>query len=111
MTDTNSPTHTELFYKLNLETGQIGWSELQRHFARGVLIVVAAELDLVQVATEIAQDHTATISNWLQAGQLRRAADHDAQRWQAEDPVLWSCVVAPWVLVQEHEKPRNSGAS
>lgn len=105
MTESNPPTPTELFYKLNLETGQIGWSELQPHFARGVLIVVAADLDLVLVATEMAQDNTSRITDWLQSGNLRRATDGDAKHWQDANTLFWSCVVAPWVLVQELNSP------
>lgn len=91
----------ELFHKLNLETGRILWPELQRHYARGVLIVVSTGMDLVQVATVMANDDTAQVQAWLESGHLRRAQDEDAQRWQAATTEFWSCVVAPWVLVQE----------
>ena len=30
----------ELRAKINAETGKIGWKELERHFARGVVITV-----------------------------------------------------------------------
>lgn len=37
--------------KLNLETGRMDWRALARHFARGVVVKVAAGLDLVEVAS------------------------------------------------------------
>lgn len=33
--------------KLNAETGKLVWNELERHFARGVVIKVAGDLDLL----------------------------------------------------------------
>ena len=48
----------DLRQKLNLETARIGWGELQRHYARGVLINVGEGLDLVEVAAYMAADDT-----------------------------------------------------
>ena len=42
--------------KLNLETAQLGWPELERHFARGDVIKVAIGVDLVD-ANEIGRAH------------------------------------------------------
>lgn len=87
--------------KLNGETAKIGWAEMQRHHARGVVVRVAGELDLVGVALAMAQDDGAAVGRWMQAGQLGKVSDEQARDWLARDPVLWSVVVAPWVLVQE----------
>jgi hypothetical protein len=87
--------------RLNLETGRIAWSELQRHFARGVLVKVAAQLDLVEVAACVAEDRPERIADWLASGALARATDADAIAWQARAASFWAIVAAPWVLVQE----------
>lgn len=65
--------------KLNLETAQLGWPELERHFARGDVIKVA-------VGAELA----------------------DAEDWHARQPMFWAAVVAPRVLVQEALKKMDS---
>ncbi len=91
----------ELRQKINLETGKLGWPELQRHFARGVLVVVSSELDLIEVAASIAEDDAGKFDGWFKTGMIGRASDDDAKRWQEGSPVFWSAVVAPWVLVQE----------
>ncbi|ODU01956.1 MAG: hypothetical protein ABS89_06365 [Thiobacillus sp. SCN 63-1177] len=65
--------------KLNLETAQLGWPELERHFARGDVIKVIA-----------------------------RAGIADAEDWHARQPLFWAVVVAPWVLVQEVVKQIES---
>jgi len=91
----------ELHQKLNLETGQIEWSELQRHFARGVVIAISAELDLIEVAVRFTEDDRPTIEDWLTTGWIKRADDDNARNWEQIDTAFWAIVVAPWILVQE----------
>ena len=87
--------------KLNGETAKMGWAEMQRHHARGVVVRVAGELDLIDVAVAMAHDDGVAVSRWMQAGQVGKVTDDQARDWLARDPALWSVVVAPWVLVQE----------
>lgn len=86
--------------KVNLETAQIHWKELQRYFASGVALAVADDLDLVEVAYQMSQDNTVQIRQWIAAGKLGKVADEQAKGWLAMDEVLWAVVVSPWVLVQ-----------
>ncbi len=96
----NEPTEI-LRAKLNTETAKAGWGEMQRHHARGVVVRVATELDLIDVAVAISKDEGSRVAAWMQAGQLGKVTDDEARDWLARDPDLWSVVVAPWVLVQE----------
>lgn len=98
---------TLLNEKLNLETGRIGWDELQRHFARGVLVVVDPALDLVDVATAFSLDDKQKVADWMHEQTVVRASDDHAQRWQAQQSEFWAVVVAPWVLVQERTASRE----
>lgn len=91
----------ELHAKLNAETGKIHWHELERHFARGVVIRVTEGLDLVEVAVRMARDDRPAVERWLSEGKMGRASAEDARDWQQRDPQFWAVVVAPWVLVQE----------
>ncbi|MEX0431076.1 DUF2288 family protein [Spiribacter insolitus] len=86
---------------LNAETGRIRWTELERHFARGVVVRVDPALDLVAVAAAFVRDDEATVMDLMTAGQVWRAVADDARDWHARDPELWAVVAAPWVLVQE----------
>lgn len=92
--------------KLNLETAQLSWSELERHFARGDVIRVAPGMDLIDTALHIAENNTATVQEWLADGRITRAELTDAKDWHARQPMFWAVVVAPWVLVQEVLKER-----
>ena len=87
--------------RLNQETGVIPWSELVRHFARGVVIHVSAQLDLIEAATCLIQDDAAQLEQWTSEGKVRRASDDDARDWTKREPEFWCVVTAPWVLVQE----------
>jgi len=87
--------------KLNLETAQLAWPELERHFARGDVIKVATGMDLIDAALNIAENNAATVQAWLDEGRIARAELSDAEDWHARQPMFWAVVVAPWVLVQE----------
>ncbi|QCP50123.1 DUF2288 domain-containing protein [Trinickia violacea] len=93
--------HSPLYMKLLAETAKIGWSELERFFARGVLLRVARDLDLVSVAEAIANDDTTQVAQWLAAGLVERVQTETATDFSARDPDLWAVVVSPWVCVQE----------
>jgi len=100
-TSDNSSEQPELLYqKLNLESGQISWQELQRYFARGIIIVVENELDLVEVAQLFTQDQKDKVDELLSQGKIRHASDNDAIQWNQSQQVFWAVVTAPWVLVQ-----------
>jgi hypothetical protein len=87
--------------ELNQQTATVDWSELVKHFARGVIIYVDADLDLIDVAHHIASDDVQTIEKLLTSGSLRRASDEDARDWNMRSPQFWCVVAAPWVLIQE----------
>ena len=91
--------------RLNLETGRIGWQEMQRHFARGAVVRVAAELDLVEVAACMAADDRERFMPWFASGQVARAGTEDAEGWNRRQSAFWAVVVAPWLLVQEIDSP------
>lgn len=100
-----SETHEELRARLNAETGKLAWKELERFYARGVVIVVAPGLDLVEVAARVVADDTAAVRDWLTAGTMVRASEDHAHDWVAREPTFWAVVAAPWVLVQEAGAP------
>jgi len=95
------PENRHTLEALHQETARIRWQELETHFARGVVIRVAGELDLVEVAACFANDDRAAVKKWLDAGQVGHLDTQVAQDWNRRNPELWGVVVAPWVVVQE----------
>lgn len=87
--------------KVNLETARIAWKELQRFFASGSAIAVAADLDLVEVAFQISEDNKKQVAEWLSGGKIGAVTDAQALAWYEADADVWAVVVSPYVLVQE----------
>lgn len=90
-----------LYAKLLGETAAITWQELEPFFARGALLQVAGDADLMEVALAVAEDDRTKVAAWMNGGQLSKMHADQAQDWLERDPDLWAVVVAPWVLVQE----------
>jgi hypothetical protein len=95
------PADLALRGELNRQAGRIHWAELERHFARGSVVWVAPELDLIEVAVLLVRDRQRATENLVAEGKLVRATDDHARDWISRDPDLWAVVAAPWVLVQE----------
>jgi len=87
--------------KVNLETSQIAWKELQRFFASGSAVFVAPALDLVEVAYQFSIDNKDQVASWMQNNQLALVSDQQAIAWLEEDADVWAVVVKPWILVQK----------
>lgn len=83
------------------ESGVLGWDELVKHFARGVVVRVDQAVDLIDVAQSFCEDDTKAVTRWLDSGAVQRASDDDARHWTAARPDFRCVVTAPWVLVQE----------
>lgn len=93
--------------KLNLETAQVAWTELQRFFAQGSVIWVDESLDMIDVAHCIAQDDGGAIKNWMDKKLVAQVQDEQARRWLLDDAWLWSVVVRPFILVQQMTDSRS----
>ena len=87
--------------KVNLETSQIAWKELQRFFANGSAVFVASDLDLVDVAYQFSIDNKDQVALWMQNHQVALVTDRQAIDWLEADADVWAVVVKPWILVQE----------
>jgi len=81
-TDYDRPEDEEnLYSRLNYETAEIPWSELQ----------------MVQISS----DNKGLVESWMATGQVKNVTDDQAKTWLEANTTLWAVVVKPWVLVQE----------
>ncbi len=87
--------------RLNQETARIPWQDLQRFFARGAVIWVSGERDLIEAALRIARDDAQGVANEISNGNIAPVTDEQARHWLETDASLWAVVVKPWILVQE----------
>ncbi len=86
--------------KIVSETAKIPWLELQRFFAAGKVMLITAELDLVDVAYAFQLDDIAQVKTWTESRDVSPVSDDQAKQWLAGDALLWAVAVKPWVLVQ-----------
>lgn len=89
--------------KIMGETAKIEWTQLQTFFAAGHVLFVDKALDLVEVAYCFSEDDAATLKPWIDAEQIEAVSDKQALDWVENDSIVWSCVVRPWVLVQDSD--------
>lgn len=97
---TNITDREALRVKLNSETAQINWVELQRFFAKGVVIAVNPLDDLVEVAVNIIENDQDAVQQLIDADKIKHVSDEDAMQWHAKNVSLWCVTAPPWVLVQ-----------
>lgn len=95
----------ELRAKLNLETSRIHWHDLQVFYARGQVVRVSSELDMLEAAVELAADNRAQFETWMARGLVGEVSADLARTWYERNAELWAVVVAPWVLVQDRDRP------
>ena len=86
--------------KIVSETAKISWLDLQRFFAAGKVMLVTAELDLVDVAYAFQLDDIEQVKTWTENQQVSPVNNDQAKHWVASEALLWAVVVKPWVLVQ-----------
>ncbi|MGR8947816.1 MAG: DUF2288 domain-containing protein [Gammaproteobacteria bacterium] len=87
-------------YKINAETGRLPWKALEKYFANGSLILVAPQLDLVDVAYEFSTNNVAKTKLWLEEGSVAKVTDTQAVTHHEANSEFWVVVVRPWVLAQ-----------
>lgn len=94
---------SDLYAQLIGQTARMSWAEIMPIFAKGMVLLVASDQDLVAVAEQIINDDKKTISALMQQKALHNLQDEQALDFQQRDPELWAVVVAPWLIVQERQ--------
>lgn len=86
--------------KLNMETASLTWRELELFFAKGNLIRVDQNKDLVKVAALIADNKHQEIEVLIANQEIEfMTADWVKNNCEA-DSSFWTVVVAPYVICQ-----------
>jgi hypothetical protein len=99
----------ELRRLLQNEVHRVDWRPLAPHAKRGGLVLVDAELDLVEVAVAVATDQSAAVQQWMEALQLRRPSEDQIRSWQNETEERFRVVIVqPYVLAQRDTGPAAS---
>ncbi|MDX2481532.1 MAG: DUF2288 domain-containing protein [Desulfuromusa sp.] len=83
------------------DLAEVNWRELKIHLQRDAIIIVAAELDLIEVGVAVADDDKALVEAWIAASQLGKPTDKQLEGWEQEsDKLFQMLIVQPFILVQ-----------
>ena len=82
------------------EIGPVRWKDLELFFARGMLIEVNQNLDLLDAAVAAALNDAEKIQSWMEAGLIQKLQDDAALEFSQDNGVLVGVVSPPWVFVQ-----------
>lgn len=99
--DISLQSDDELRAHLHGETSKLSWTELEKHFARGIVFKVERGTDILDVAIVMSRDDKDTLEKWINEKKVCGAEIEDAKKWHESSASLWTLVVAPWILVQE----------
>jgi len=86
--------------KLKNEIGTANWPLLKPHAERGVLLIIHPQLDLLEVAAQMAEDRTEMIRMWLDGGQIVRPTSEQMEIWETGDSIFTCIIVQPFILIQ-----------
>ncbi len=92
--------------RLVRELAEVEWQVLRPHAQRGALILVSSALDLVEVATRVAEDDRERVSTWIEAGEVGKPSREQCAQWEGESGRQFrALIVQPYVLVQKPATP------
>lgn len=88
--------------QLEKELTTVDWRALRTQLRRDAVILVAPELNLLEVACCVAEDRAAVVAGWIALGQLRKPEVAELAAWERElAKPFRMLIVAPYVLVQQ----------
>lgn len=78
------------------------WNWLLPHAQRDAVVIVAEELDLLDVAMAIANDDISSVQRWIGEQLLSKPSDVQKQDWNSNQTKRFNAlIISPYVLVQE----------
>lgn len=81
---------------------QAEWEWIAPHIERQSVVVVAQDLNLVEVGMKIAQDDAPTVQDWIKKDLLTRPSTTQIRNWEQNPGKRFSTlIVQPYVLIQE----------
>ncbi|BFM41249.1 DUF2288 domain-containing protein [Synechocystis sp. LKSZ1] len=93
---------TDIQTQLRDELAPMDWETIIPHVKRDAVIIVDPSLDLIEVATAIAEDQVAPVQNWIQAGLLHKPSTADLSDWNHDlKKEFQTLIVQPFVLIQD----------
>ena len=88
--------------KLAQDIAEITWQDLLPHAKRDAVIVIKEELELLEVATAIAEDNTASVQGWIGSQSISKPTAEQLTTWnQTPQKLFVALIVQPFVIIKE----------
>ncbi|MEB3219895.1 MAG: DUF2288 domain-containing protein [Nostocales cyanobacterium 94392] len=95
-------TNQDLRAQLDEILDESEWGWLIPHVQRDSVIVVATELDLLDVGEAIASDKSSQVQNWIDEALIAKPSAAQVGEWNMQREKRFNTlIVQPFVLVQE----------
>jgi hypothetical protein len=92
----------DLKNELRAAIDEAEWHWLEPHARRDSLILVASDLDLVEVGMAIASDNTLHVQRWIDEALIQKPSPNQISDWASHQGKRFNAlIVQPYVLVQE----------
>lgn len=92
---------SEIVDRFKTDVAEVPWKDLRIHLQRDSIIIVADELDLVDVAVAVTDDDKGEVEGWIAGGQLVKPTAEQADAWESElEKPFRLLIVQPFILVQ-----------
>ena len=101
MNEINKNIAIKDYQELKGECAPVFYKEIEKFFAKGMLVLVADELDIIDVALAIQADNNEIMQKWIAQELVVRVHDEHAIKWSQTNEPLMAITAVPWVLVQE----------
>ena len=95
----------ELLNKFKGEVDQADWEMLQPHYSRGALFYVSRDLNIFEVAADLALDNVSAVKDYLDSGQFKKATEEHLEAYSIDKNKFFAnfVVIQPYVLFQPYE--------
>lgn len=83
------------------DLAEVAWKDIRINLQRDVIILVAEDLDLVDVAVDVAEDNKDQVSLWIAAGKLVKPTREQIDEWETQlDKPFRMLIAQPYILAQ-----------
>ncbi|MBW4631488.1 MAG: DUF2288 domain-containing protein [Iphinoe sp. HA4291-MV1] len=95
-------SHTDLRAELTENLDEAEWEWLIPHVQQDVVIVVAVELDLLDVGIAIASDNVLKVQTWIDEALITKPSVAQIGEWNNQLTKRFNTlIIQPYVLIQE----------
>lgn len=95
-------TNQELRAELKQTLDEAEWEWLIPHVQRDAVVVVAVELNLLDVGIAIAGDDISSVQQWIDEALISKPSTKQVGEWNSDRTKRFTTlIVQPYVLVQE----------